>query len=92
MHTQFFKVLSQTEAVTITRQDGTFTQKSTVVLQELGGKYENSYAAVLMGNQVVFTPGDIVFGCLRFTIHEYNGQQYQDVTISEIQSLTARAF
>ena len=87
MNTQFFRVLSQTEAVTITRQDGTQTQKSTVVLQELGGKYENSYAAVLLGNQVAFAPGDIVIGCFRFATHEYNGQQYQDVTIQEIYKM-----
>lgn len=87
MHTQFFKVLSQTEAVTITRQDGTMTQKSTVVLQEFGGKYENTYAAVLLGNQVTFAPGDIVIASLRFTTHDYNGQQYQDCTIQEVRRL-----
>lgn len=87
MHTQFFKVLSQTEAVTITRQDGTMTQKSTVVLQEFGGKYENTYAAVLLGNQVSFTTGDIVIASLRFTTHDYNGQQYQDCTIQEVYKM-----
>lgn len=87
MNTQFFKVLSQIEAVTITRQDGTQTQKSTVVLQEFGGKYENTYAAVLLGNQISFSPGDIVIACLRFTTHDYNAQQYQDVTIQEIRRL-----
>ena len=35
-----FKVVSQTDPVTINTQNGT-TQKTTIVLQEFGGKYEN---------------------------------------------------
>lgn len=41
---QLFKVLAQTEPVSINTQNGP-SQKSTVILQELGGKFENSYAA-----------------------------------------------
>ena len=80
---QLFKVLAQTEPVSINTQNGP-SQKSTVVLQELGGKFENSYAASLLGNQVKYFPGDIVFASLRFSTREYNSQWYQDITIQEI--------
>ena len=84
-----YKIISQTEPVTITKQDGTQTQKSTVVLQELGGQYANSYAAVLLGNQVKFYPNELVAASLRFNARDYNGRSYQDVTINEIYKLTS---
>lgn len=87
MDTHCFKVLSQSEAVTITRQDGTTTQKSIIVLQELGGKYADTYATTMVGNQIRLTAGDLVIASLRFTTHEYNGQQYQDCTILEIYKM-----
>lgn len=80
---QLFKVLAQTEPVSINTQNGP-SQKSTVILQELGSKFENSYAATLLGNQVKYFPGDIVFASLRFSTREYNSQWYQDITIQEI--------
>ena len=57
-----------------------------VVLQELGGKYENSYVATMFGEQakVRFTPGELVAASLRFSTREYNGQMYQDIVVSEI--------
>ena len=44
------KVVAQTTTQQVKRQDGTQTQKCTLVLQEMGGKYENSYATTLLGN------------------------------------------
>ena len=82
-----FKVVSQTDPVTINTQNGT-TQKTTIVLQEFGGKYENSYVASLLGNQVKFYAGDIVWASLRFSAREYNGSSYQDITIQDIVSFT----
>lgn len=82
-----FKVVSQTDPVTINTQNGT-TQKSTVVLQEFGGKYEDSYVASLLGNQVKFYPGDIIWASLRFSAREYNGSSYQDITIQDFVSFT----
>ena len=90
---QIFKVLSQSEAVTITKQDGTVITKSTLVLQEPGGKYENSYVCALLGAQYRFTPGDIVIASLHFSHHEkpssLSGQPilYQDIIIQEIIKL-----
>lgn len=80
-----FKVIQQTEVQTINTQNGQ-TSKSTLILQELGGKYENAYAATLLGNQIRFYPNDHVFAALRFTTREHNGQWYQDITIQEIYS------
>ena len=60
-----------------------------IVLQELGGKYENSYVATMFGEQarVRFPTGELVAAVLRFTTREYNGQMYQDVTVNEIVRL-----
>lgn len=79
----FFKVVSQSEPVSINTQNGP-TQKSTIVLQKIGGKYEDSYVASLLGNQVKFYPGDYVWATLRFSTREYNGSSYQDITIQDI--------
>lgn len=86
----FFKVVSQTQPVTITKQDGTQSTKCSIVLQELGGKYTNSYAATLLGNiaQCRFYPNDLVLASLRFSHREYNGNLYQDVTVQDIISFT----
>ena len=82
-----FKVVSQTDPVTINTQNGN-TQKSTVVPQEFGGKYEDSYVASLLGNQVKFYPGDIIWASLRCSAREYNGSSYQDITIQDFVSFT----
>lgn len=82
-----FKVVSQSEPVSINTQNGA-TQKSTIVLQEAGGKYENSFVASLIGSQVKVSPGDIVWASLRFSAREYNGSTYQDITIQEIFPFT----
>ena len=60
-----------------------------IVLQELGGKYENSYVATMFGEQARrrFEAGELVAAALRFTTREYNGQMYQDVTVNEIVRL-----
>lgn len=84
---QLFKVLAQTEPLSINTQNGP-SEKSTVILQELGGKFENSYVTSLLGKQVKLSQGDIVFAALRFTTRDYNGQWYQDITIQEILKLT----
>ena len=61
-----------------------------VVLQELGGKYENSYVATMFGEQakVRVTPGELVAASLRFSTREYNGQMYQDVVVNEMVKLS----
>lgn len=82
-----YKVLSQSEPFQISRQDGTTTQKSVLVLQEMGGQYANTYAAAMIGNQLRFYAGDLVAAALRFTTHEYQQQHYQDVQVVEAHTL-----
>ena len=60
--------------------------KRTLVLQELGGKYENSYVVTVLGNLATlqFSEGDIVIATLKFQAREYNGQMFMDVVATEI--------
>lgn len=63
--------------------------KCNIVLQEFGGKYENQFAAVMLGNtaQLRFAEGQLVAAKLRFQTREYNGQVYQDITVQDIQKV-----
>ena len=63
--------------------------KCNIVLQELGGKFENSYVATVLGEQanIRFAKDDLVVASLRFSTREYNGQMYQDVVVNEIVKL-----
>jgi len=83
-----FKVISQTAPVAIQKQDGSSIQKSNVVLQEVNGKYGDSYVAALLGNQIKLYPNDYVWASLRFSAREYNGSNYMDCTIQDIVSFT----
>ena len=87
---QVFRVVRQTQAVSVQRQDGTPTQKCTLVLQDLGGKYENSFAATMLGNMasLKFLQNDVVYACLRFSTREYNQQIYMDCTVQDIVKLS----
>ena len=86
-----FKVVQQGEAFAVQSQksDSGRTMKCNIVLQELGGKYENQYAAAMLGNaaQCKFYPGDLVVATLRFTAREYNGQVYQDILVTDIEKV-----
>ena len=89
--TQLFKVVAQGEAFAVPSQkaEGGQVMKSNIVLQELGGKYENSYVATMLGNtaQCRFYAGDVVAAALRFSTREYNGQVYQDIVVNDIVKL-----
>ena len=88
METKILKVVQQGEAFAVPSQkaEGGQVMKCTIVLQELGGKYENEYAATMLGNlaQCRYYPGDVVAATLRFAKREYNGQVYQDIVVSDI--------
>ena len=60
--------------------------KRILVLQELGGKYENSFVVTALGNlaTLVFQEGDLVITTLRFQSREYNGQMFMDVVATEL--------
>lgn len=83
---KIFKVVAQSATQPVTRQDGTQTQKCIIVLQEFGGRYENSYACTMLGNMASckFYPNDLVFASIRFAYREYNEQYYMDATIQDI--------
>ena len=87
----FYRVTAQSEPFFVQSQkaEGGQMSKCHIVLQELGGKYENSYVATMLGEQARgrFEAGELVAAALRFTTREYNGQMYQDVTVNEIVRL-----
>lgn len=90
-----FRVVTQTTVTGVQRKDGTQTQKCSLVLQEVGGRYENSYVATLLGNMASlrFCPNDIVYASLHIEHREHNGNYYMDCTCQDIVKLqTSNAF
>ena len=87
----FYRVTAQGEPFYVQSQkaEGGQVSMCNIVLQELGGKYENSYVATMFGEQarVRFSLGELVAAALRFSTREYNGQMYQDVVVNEIVKL-----
>ena len=63
--------------------------KRNLVLKELGGKFENEYVVSVLGNaaSLQFYEGDLVAVTLRFQTREYNGQVFQDITVTDIVKL-----
>ena len=88
---QIYKVTAQSETYSVPSQkaEGGQISKCNVVLQELGGKFENSYVATILGEQanIRFEKNDLVVAALRFSTREYNGQVYQDIVVNEIVKL-----
>ena len=84
----FFRVLAQSELSIVPSQkaEGGQLSKCSIVLQELGGKFENSYVATVLGEQskMRFAKDELVVASLRFSTREYNGQVYQDIVVNEI--------
>ena len=87
----FFRVKSQSDTFFVQSQkaEGGQVSMCNVVLQELGGKFENSYVATIFGEQARtrFELNDLVAASLRFSTREYNGQVYQDIVVNEIVKL-----
>ena len=85
---KFFRIVAQSETFLVPSQkaEGGQLPKCNIVLQELGGKYENSYVATVLGEQAKtrFDKNDLVVAALRFSTREYNGQVYQDIVVNEI--------
>ena len=85
---KIFKVVAQSDTFAVPSQkaEGGQVNKCNVVLQEIGGKYENSYVAAVLGEQanIRFMRDDLVVASLRFSTREYNGQTYQDIVVTEI--------
>ena len=86
-----FKVKAQSDTFAVPSQkaEGGQISKCNIVLQELGGKYENQYVATILGEQAKmrFTKDELVAASLQFSTREYNGQVYQDIVVGEIVKL-----
>ena len=87
----FFRVMAQSDTFAVPSQkaEGGQISKCNIVLRELGGKYENSYVATMLGEQanMRFAKDELVAASLRFSTREYNGQVYQDIVVNEIVKL-----
>ena len=90
----------KTKILRVTKSGDMFTVKSeksetgvlnkrNLQLKELGGKYENEYAVAVLGNaaSMDFQEGDLVAVTMRFQTREYNGQVFQDITVTEVVKL-----
>ena len=88
MQTMILRVVKCGECFTVKseKSEGGVLNKRTLVLQELGGKYEPTYVVSALGNlaTVQFDEGDIVIATLRFQSREYNGQVFMDVVATEL--------
>ena len=89
MGTKILRVVRQGEAFSVqsSKQESGSIQKCNIVLRELGGsRYENEYVCAMLGNLAGcrFYEGDVVLATLRFSTHEYQGQVFQEILVTDI--------
>ena len=88
MKEQILRVVKCGECFTVKSEktEGGMLNKRTLVLQELGGKYEPTYVVSVLGSLATleFQEGDLVIATLRFSSREYNGQMFMDVVATEV--------
>ena len=86
---KILRVVAQTPTVRVPSGLEGETSKCTLVLQEMGGKWENTYAVTMFGElaEARFEPGQMVAAVLRMSAHEFNNQWYQDVMVRDIVAL-----
>ena len=88
MQTMILRVVKCGECFTVKseKSEGGVLNKRTLVLQELGGKYEPTYVVSALGNlaTIQFSEGDLVIATLKFRVREYNGQVFMDVVATEL--------
>ena len=91
MDAKILKVLKCGEMTSVPSEkaENKVVDKRTLVLQELGGKYENKYVVTAFGTLATlrFEDGCLVAATLRFQTHEHNGADFQDVTATEIVAM-----
>lgn len=91
METKIMRVVQQGDVLTVQspKSEGGILKKRNIILQEFGGKFENTYAAVMLGTtaELSFDNHELVVASLRFTVREYNGQMYQDIVVQDIDSV-----
>ena len=83
---KILKVVSQGEAFDVQKKDGGTIKKCTLVLKDIGGEYEDTFAVTLLGNLAgcKFYPNELVYAALYFTTHEYNGNVFQEVAARDV--------
>ena len=88
MKEQILRVVKCGECFTVKseKSEGGMLNKRTLVLQELGGKYDPTYVVSVLGSLATleFQEGDLVIATLRFSSREYNGQMFMDVVATEL--------
>ena len=89
METKILRVVRQGEAFSVqsSKQESGSIQKCNIVLKELGGsRFENEYVCAMLGNLAAcrFYEGDVVVATLRFSTHEYQGQTFQEILVTDI--------
>jgi hypothetical protein len=92
METKILKVVRQGEAFSVqsSKSDSGSIQKCNIVLREMGGsKFENEFVCAMLGNLAAcrFYEGDVVAATLRFSTHEYQGQTFQEILVTDIVKL-----
>ena len=92
METKILRVVRQGEAFGVQSQksDSGSIQKCNIVLREMGGsRFENEYVCAMLGNLAAcrFYEGDVVAATLRFSTHEYQGQTFQEILVTDIEKL-----
>ena len=92
MQTKILRVVRQGEAFGVQSQksDSGTIQKCNIVLREMGGsKFENEYVGAMLGNLAAlrFYEGDVVAATLRFSTHEYQGQTFQEILVTDIEKI-----
>ena len=92
MKTVILRVVRQGEAFSVQSQKAETgqIQKCNIVLRELGGsKFENEYACTMLGNMADcrFYENDMVAATLKFSTHEYQGQTFQEVLLTDVQKI-----
>ena len=91
MKEMILRVVSSGEMISVKseKSENGVLNKRNLVLQELGGKYENCYVVTALGNlaSLVFQPGELEIATLRFQTREYNGQVFMDVIATELRNV-----
>ena len=80
------KKCGQMTTVQSEKSESGVLNKRTLVLQELGVKFEDCYVVTALGNlaTIEFAEGELVIANLRFQTREYNGQVFMDVIANEL--------
>ncbi len=91
METKILKVVKCGEMYSVKSEkaEGGSLNKRTLILQEFGGKYENQYAVVALGELAAkqLNEGDVVMASMRFQSKEFNGQAFQDILLTELYKI-----